>query len=130
MTEALVLDASAMVTMLIGGQSAEPIATRLRGCVIHVPAHFDAEVLSALGRLSRAGKLTPREVSWRLDVLAAAPFERHPIAPLLASAWRLRARVRLVDALYLALAVALAVPIITLDRGLASAAPRAELLQV
>jgi predicted nucleic acid-binding protein len=127
-TEDLVLDASAMVTLLIGGQAAGPIATRLRGCAIHVPAHFDAEVLSALGRLSRAGELSGRGVTRRLELLAAAPFERHAIAPLLAPAWRLRTRARLVDALYIALAQELSVLIVTLDRGLASAAPRAELL--
>jgi predicted nucleic acid-binding protein len=126
-TEDLVLDASAMVTMLVGGQVAAPIVERLRGCAVHVPAHFDAEVLSALGRLSRAGQLSPRGVTRRLEVLAAAPFERHAIAPLLWPAWRLRARVRLVDALYIALAEELSAPIVTLDRGLASAAPRAEL---
>ena len=128
MTEDVVLDASAMVTMLIGGEVAGPIVRRLGGCAVHVPAHFDAEVLSALGRLSRAGDLGPRAVARRLEVLAVAPFERHAIAPLLTPAWRLRARIRLVDALYVALAEELSVPIITLDRGLASAAPRAELL--
>jgi len=35
-----------------------------------------------------------------------------------------------VDALYIALAEELSVPVITLDRGLASAAPRAELLEI
>jgi predicted nucleic acid-binding protein len=67
-------------------------------------------------------------VAHRLELLAAAPFERHALGPLLAPAWRLRARARLVDALYIALAQDLSVPIITLDRGLASAAPLAELL--
>jgi predicted nucleic acid-binding protein len=117
-----------MVALLIGGQAAAPIARRLRGCAVHVPANFDAEVLSALGRLSRAGQLRPHGVTRRLELLAAAPFERHAIAPLLAPAWRLRARTRLVDALYIALAQELSIPIVTLDRGLASTAPRAELL--
>jgi len=117
-----------MVALLMGGQVAEPIVGRLRDCAIHVPAHFDAEVLSALGRLSRAGDLAPRAVTRRLEMLAAAPFERHAIAPLLAPAWRLRDRVRLVDALYVALSDELSAPIITLDRGLESVAPRGELL--
>ena len=43
------------------------------------------------------------------------------MAPLLASAWDRRGNVRLEDALYVALAVALAAPMLTLDRGLASA---------
>jgi predicted nucleic acid-binding protein len=114
--------------MLIGGRVAVPIARRLRGCAVHVPAHFDAEVLSALGRLGRARELDPRWVARRLELLAAAPFEHHALGPLLAPAWRLRTRARLVDALYIALAQELSVPIVTLDRGLASSAPRAELL--
>ena len=40
--------------MLIGGEVAGPIV-QLGGCAVHVPAHFDAEVLSALGGLSRPG---------------------------------------------------------------------------
>lgn len=130
MTEVLVLDASAMVMILLGGEAAERIGRRLRGSAVHVPAHFDAEVLSAFGRLNRAGELGTWDVSRRLDTLAAAPFERHAVGPLLASAWSRRDNVRLVDALYIALAEELSVPIITLDRGLASAAPSAELLEV
>jgi predicted nucleic acid-binding protein len=95
-----------------------------------VPAHFDAEVLSALGRLHRSGDLSASEVERGLAALAEAPFERHALAPLLASAWDLRGNVRLVDALYLALAAELGAPLLTLDRGLASASVEAELLQV
>lgn len=130
MTEALVLDASAMVTLLIGGSAAATVAQRIGGVQVHVPAHLDAEVLSALGRLQRAGALSIADVADRLDVLAAAPFERHAVAPLLASAWDRRGNVRLEDALYVALAVALAAPMLTLDRGLASACAEAELLQI
>ena len=128
MTEAVVLDASAMVTMLVGGHSGEPIVERLRGTSVHVPAHFDAEVLSALGRLRRAGEVSPAAVGVRLERLAAAPFERHPLAPLLTPAWRLRGNMRLVDALYVALASAIGATVITVDHGLSVAAPRSELL--
>ena len=130
MTQTLVLDASAMVAMLIGGAHAEVVSSRLRGCVVHVPAHFDAEVMSALGRLHRAGELESQQVADSLEVIAEAPFERHQLAPLLAAAWSRRANVRLVGALYVALAEALSAPLITLDRGLASASRRAELLVV
>ena len=130
MTQALVLDASAMVTLLIGGRAAVTVAKRIEGAEVHVPAHFDAEVLSALGRLQRASELSVADVADRLDMLAAAPFERHAVAPLLASAWDRRGHVRLVDALYVALADELGVPLITFDRGLASACEQAELLEI
>ncbi len=118
-----------MVALLIGGRMAHMVAERIAGTAVHVPAHFDAAVLSAFGRLHRAGELDAGQVAARIDALAAAPFERHAIGPLLASAWGQRDNVRLVDALYISLAVELSVPIITLDRGLAAAAPRAELLR-
>jgi predicted nucleic acid-binding protein len=119
-----------MVALLVGRGAAEPISRRLRGCDIHVPAHFDAEVLSALGRLHRAGEIKAREVSRDLDILARAPFERHHLAPLLEATWKRRGDMRLVDAAYVALAESLAAPILTLDRGLAAAAPSAELISI
>lgn len=130
MTEILVLDASAMVPMLVPGEAGRSIAQRIRGTDVHVPAHFDAEVLSALGRLHRADQIDADAVTRSLDALARAPFTRHPVAPLLAAAWGRRGDTRLVDALYVALAMKLSVPIITLDRGLAASAPRAELLEL
>lgn len=126
MTEVVVLDASAMVTMLVGGNKGRPIVERLRGTSVHVPAHFDAEVLSALGRLQRAGDVSQVAVGKSLERLAAAPFQRHLLAPLLSAAWRLRQNLRLVDALYVALAAEIDATIITLDPGLSVAAPGSE----
>jgi len=103
-THALVLDASVMVTLLTRRSAGAVIGRRLGGASVHVPAHFDAEVLSALGRLHRSGDLAASEVERGLAALAEAPFERHALAPLLASAWDRRGNVRLVDALYAALA--------------------------
>ncbi len=111
MTEDLVCDASVMVALLTSSVAAAAIAPRLSGHAIHVPAHFDAEVLSALGRLQRAGDIPPDEVARHLDVLARAPYERHPLGQLLGRAWHHRANVRLVDALYIALADELGAPI-------------------
>jgi len=116
-----------MVDLLVGSTVAAPIQDRLRGHELHVPAHFDAEVLSALGRLQRAGNMTVGQVSTRIQRLEAAPVERHLLATLLAGAWKLRHDLRLVDALYVELAKRLAAPIVTTDAGLAAAAPAAEL---
>jgi predicted nucleic acid-binding protein len=127
-TETLVLDASAMVALLVGRDASRTVAARIRSSAIHVPAHFDAEVLSALGRLHRAGEIDGEVVSHGLDALAGAPFERHALAGLVAAAWRLRDNARLVDALYIALSSELSAPIVTFDRGLAAAAPQADLL--
>jgi predicted nucleic acid-binding protein len=119
-----------MMGMLVGQGEVDSLSDRLRSAIVHVPAHFDAEVLSALGRLHRAGELEPPDVERSLDFLARAPFERHLIGPLLAAAWARRSNVRHVDAIYIALAESLSAPIITLDKGVAAASPRAELLRL
>lgn len=125
-TETLVVDASAAVDLLVGSGAAAAITDRLRGHSLHVPAHFDAEVLSALGRLHRGGDLSTRQVTTRIRRIESAPMERHPLPALLAGAWRRRANLRLVDALYFELAEQLDATLITTDGGLAAAVPSAE----
>jgi predicted nucleic acid-binding protein len=128
MPDRLILDASAMVDLLVGSPHGVAIVVRLRGYDLHVPAHFDAEVFSALGRLERSGDLTADQVEERIERLEAAPFRRHLLAPLLSGAWRRRHNLRLVDALYVELASQLDSTIITTDAGLAAASPAAELV--
>lgn len=128
MAEAVVIDASAMVDLLVGSDLASSVEARLRGHELHVPAHFDAEVLSAFGRLQRGGEMTIRQVGVRLQRVAAAPIRRHLLAPLLTDAWSLRDNLRLVDALYVALANRLDASILTTDAGLAAATPTAQLV--
>lgn len=128
--ESVVVDASAMVDLLVGSAVGTSVATHLRGHELHVPAHFDAEVLSALGRLQRAGEMTIRQVDARLQRVAAAPIQRHVLAPLLIDAWKLRHNLRLVDALYVGLANRLDASIVTTDAGLAASTPTAQLVAI
>jgi predicted nucleic acid-binding protein len=100
----------------------------MRGCELHCPAHLDAEVLSALGRLHRAGELAADAVTAALGELETAPIARHPLADLLAGAWRVRDRFRLVDALYVELSERISADLLTTDVRLAQAAPMAELV--
>jgi predicted nucleic acid-binding protein len=125
--EALVLDASAVIEALIGTTIGARVRARMRGCELHAPAHLDAEVLSALGRLHRAGDLDDALVFNALSELAAAPIRRHHLAQLLAGAWAARDRLRLVDALYVELSNALTAPLLTTDARLARAHDTAEL---
>ncbi len=96
--------------------------------MLHAPAHLDAEVLSALGRLHRAGDLSAEAVSARLRELASAPIARHELAGLLADAWRARDRFRLVDGLYIALCEQLGTGLLTTDARLAGESGLAELV--
>ncbi len=124
--EELVLDASAMVDLLLGADSAALIRVRLLSGRLHAPAHFDAEVLSALGRLNRAGHLPAAVVSSLLPRIENARIRRHPVSQLLGGAWDRRDEVSLADALYVELAERLGAPIISTDDRLVAAAPRAE----
>jgi predicted nucleic acid-binding protein len=58
--------------------------------------------------------------------VAAAPIQRHLLAPLLTGAWKLRHDLRLVDAVYVELANQLEAPILTTDAGFAAASRSAE----
>jgi predicted nucleic acid-binding protein len=127
--EELVLDASTVVEALLGTDLGVKVRERMRGHRLHAPAHLDAEVLSALGRLHRAGEVPEATVTAALGELAAAPIQRHPLASLLTGAWDRRENQRLVDAIYSELAASLdSVPLLTTDARLARADGRAELV--
>lgn len=125
-SEPVVVDASAVVDVLAGTAYAPAVRARLHDAVWHAPAHLDAEVLSALGRLHRAGQLGPDEIGPRLSLLTSMPVRRQLLPPLLPGAWARRADLRLVDALYVELAAQLEAPLITTDRRLARTTPLAE----
>jgi predicted nucleic acid-binding protein len=118
MPDEVVLDASALVDLLIGGPQGEAVAMRVSGHALHGPDHLDAEVLSALGRLGRAGLLEESAVTTMLEKTADAPIERHPVHTLLLGAWGRRAGLRLADALYVELATTLDLALITTDARL------------
>lgn len=122
------LDASAMVEMLIGSLLGGAVQSRIARHELHAPAHFDAEVLSALGRLARAGHIDDTHVAPKLGVLADAPITRHPIGPVLIEAWGLRENLRLIDGLYVVVAENLGLPLVTTDQRLASVASVTELV--
>jgi predicted nucleic acid-binding protein len=85
------------------------------GHALYAPAHLDTEVLSALGRLHRAGDIKAQDVEGKLQGVAAAPIQRHVVSDLLVDSWARRHQLRLVDALYIQLAVSLGLRLITTD---------------
>jgi predicted nucleic acid-binding protein len=95
---AVVVDASAVVDLLVNGRPLPQEAA------LASPAHMDAEVLSALGRLYRSGVLTAFDVEEMLEDLAALSVERVPIRELTPMAFALRHNVAQRDGLYVALA--------------------------
>jgi predicted nucleic acid-binding protein len=124
--ETVVVDALVLVDLLAGTEVAPAARARLAHAVLHAPAHLDAEVLSALGRLQRAGELATGDVDAGVAHLTALPVTRHGLPRLLAGAWARRGDLRLLDALYVELAARLGVPVLTTDHRLARASPLAE----
>jgi predicted nucleic acid-binding protein len=114
----VVLDAAAFVDLLLGNPLGAAVRRRLAGESMHAPGHIDAEVLSALGRLNRAGALDDDTVTQLLGRVVAAPIERHRVQELLSGAWARRAQLRLADALYVELAAARGAVLVTTDRRL------------
>lgn len=117
----VVVDASAIVDLLLDNELGGAVRRRLAGHALHAPAHLDTEVLSALGRLHRAGDLETEEVGDRLRDLVAAPIQRHDVSDLLLGTWARRHQLRLADALYVELAVSRALRLVTTDRRLRAA---------
>lgn len=118
-----VVDAS----VLVGFLSSPPGADRLRVRLLRedeelwAPHVVEAEVGHALRRGVRRGDLSPRQGDAALEELVALPLERAAHAPLLQRAWQLRDNVSFYDALYVALAEGLGMPLLTLDARLVRA---------
>lgn len=111
------MDAATVVDLICDFPAAEPFRRVLASAeAVAAPAHLDAEVLSALGRLKRAGQLT-RPVE-RVEALEDFATSRWPLRPLLSRAWALGDRIAIRDALYVALAESLGAILATTDRRL------------
>ncbi len=97
------------------------VAARLAaGHALFAPAHFDAEVVSALRGLARGNPVLVNTAPRALAHLAGFPVRRMPLAPLLARMWRLRENFTPYDAAYVALAEQLSCTLITCDVKLAN----------
>ena len=75
-------------------------------------------------------KLLEDQAAQALRTLADMPLRRAVHAPLLARAWALRSRASFYDALYLALAELLEMPLLTLDARLSRVAGTSAQVQV
>ncbi|MGH3586778.1 MAG: type II toxin-antitoxin system VapC family toxin [Pseudonocardia sp.] len=120
----LVLDASAMVDLLLRNENGKALRPHLDDAELHTVAHLDAEVFSALARLHRGGTLSGAAVEVRLRALSRISMLRLPITgALMQEAWTLRHNITARDALYVALARRLRGRLLTTDARLARAVP-------
>lgn len=121
----IVLDASALVDVVIDQPAKKWVLDQLNGQEICAPAHQPAEVLSALSRLRRSGILDRDEELMALD--EAMSLDQELVLPTvlhLRRSAQMSDRIRVVDGLYVALAQDRGVVLLTTDRRLgASGAP-------
>ncbi len=122
MKNVVVLDASAVVALLVNQQPSAPrLRKRLEAVSLHAPYLLDAEVVQVLRRYVFKGELTEQQGYSALKRFGNLELTHYPHGPFLERVWQLKANVSAYDAAYLALAEALAAPLLTLDGRLARA---------
>lgn len=118
-----VVDAAAVVDALAGkGASAIVLRGLLKEPISNAPHLLDAEVGHALRRAVLSDEISEEQARAALDALPYLIDNRYPHSPrLIEYTWQLRHNVTFYDALYVALATALDVPLLTGDSRLAAA---------
>ena len=122
----MIVDATAMVAA-IGDSGAMGEAARAQLSLApawHAPAHMPVEVVRTFDRLARHGQLSDEQARLyamqMVDGVGAA-IVLHAQRNLLAAAWPLQANLSTYDAVYVALAEQLRLPLLTGDLRLARA---------
>jgi predicted nucleic acid-binding protein len=125
----MIVDATAMVAA-IGDASTMGEKARAQLSLApawHAPAHMAVEVVRTFDRLARHGQLTDEQARMHamhmVDGVGAAVV-LHANRTLLSAAWSLRANLSTNDAVYVALADQLRLPLLTADVRLAKACGR------
>jgi predicted nucleic acid-binding protein len=120
----IVVDASALLEVLLGASAAKPMQDRLfaPGQTLHAPHLIDVEVAQVIRRYAANGEIDGERGGMALADLADFPLRRYPHDFLLPRIWGLRNNLTAYDAAYVALAEALEAPLLTRDRRLAAAA--------
>ena len=123
----IVLDASALVDVVLDQAHKQWVLEQLEGEEICAPAHQPAETLSAIARFQRAGDISSHVA--RDAVLEACSLVQELV--IAASAHVLRAlelqdRIRVLDGLYVALAEDRSCALLTTDTRLVRAEPPCE----
>jgi predicted nucleic acid-binding protein len=117
----VVIDAPALVELLLRRERASAVLQAVGDTQMVAPDVINPEVLWALRRRERNGKLRADRARQAVEDLLDAPLRRFPTLPLLPAVWELRANVTSYDACYVALARDLHCALVTGDRRLSRA---------
>ncbi len=119
----VVLDASALLEILLVTLTAKPIEDRIFSTTetLHAPYLLDLEEAQVLRRYCASGDMTPERGYQALDDLTDLPITRYPHDLFLPRIWELRHNLTAYDAVYIALAESLSAPLFTRDARLALA---------
>jgi predicted nucleic acid-binding protein len=118
----IVIDASAAIEVLLQTAAAKAIEARIfkPGETLHAPHLIDVEIAQVLRRYAASNQVDPIRCRTALEDWIALPVARYAHDPLLPRAWTLRANMTAYDAVYIALAEALAAPLLTRDARLSN----------
>ena len=117
----IVLDASALVELILGSAVGRRVATRIADPALglHIPHLADIEVAQVLRRYAGDGDIAEAVAAKALADFRALDLQRHAHEPLLDRVWALRRNATAYDAVYVALAEALDAVLLTCDGRLA-----------
>jgi predicted nucleic acid-binding protein len=117
----IVIDASALLELLLGTDRADDVAARVLAPEehVHAPHLLDMEIAQALRRLVQLADIGTARAQQALDDCAALVIHRHAHYDLVPRIWELRDSVTAYDGAYIALAEALDAPLVTCDSKLA-----------
>ncbi|HET7385408.1 MAG TPA: type II toxin-antitoxin system VapC family toxin [Nocardioidaceae bacterium] len=119
----IVIDASAVVDLLLGTDRADGVAQALSPVrEIHAPELIETEVMSVVRRWTLRGWVSAERGRRAVEELGDLALVRHRHAGLRRRAWELRHRCSAYDAFYIALAEVLDAALLTTDDRLGRAA--------
>lgn len=128
----IVLDASAAIEWLFQSPAGNKIDRKIFSASqsLHVPHLLDVEVAQVVRRFVRDKVITAQRGEEALEDLSDMPLRRYAHDFLIPRVWELRATLTAYDAVYVALAEALDVPLLTCDRRIASASGHSAKVEV
>ena len=119
----IVVDASAILELLLNTDAGQRVAARIAGpdVTLHAPHLLDLEVAQVLRRYVFQRAIDAARGQLALEHLAQLDIDRYAHDLFLPRIWALRDNVTAYDAAYVALAEALDASLVTTDRRLSTA---------